>query len=218
MTDRPGLAAKSRQTTPGDAPTPSGKMRLHHYASKGLGRGRVAMQRYYDHEAIRDDVSAALEEVFKRHGLPSFWHPLAVSATIEVLASPLKYQLQATPLTVEVGRIGGQLYAASRLVLAVELAKSPHSQTINPMMDAIARALAKQRGPLSDELMLRNALRIHLGRPRLSLAVATNGDGPIGWLHASYKRARGYLETAKIIEQNEDERWQLCETYLWALG
>lgn len=171
------------------------------------------MQRYFDIDAMRSEVTASLEEIFTRHGLENSWQPLAVSLTIDALGSPLKYQLQATPLSVEVGRIGGKLYAAARLVLAVEAAKSPHSQTVNPMMDAIALAVSKSRTPLSDDLLFRNAMRVFFGRPRLSSKAAASGEGQIGPMSSAFKSALVYLETARVVERSPNGLWQLSDAY-----
>ena len=101
------------------------------------------MQRHYDFDAIHRDVARALETALARHGIDRLYAPLAVAAVLEAVASPLKLQQTATPLTAQMGRAGTEAYLASRLPRAVELLKSPHSRIVNPMMDAIADSVER---------------------------------------------------------------------------
>ena len=64
------------------------------------------MDRYYNFEAIRDDLQASVEETLRQHGL-DVYHPLAVSAVLETISSPLKLnKLQGTTLTQPMGEAG----------------------------------------------------------------------------------------------------------------
>lgn len=66
----------------------------------------------------------------------------------------------ATTLTNDLGKAGEQAYLASRLPAVVELLKSPHSQIVNPMMDAIAAAVRQHKGPVPDQNLLRDTLTL----------------------------------------------------------
>ena len=105
------------------------------------------MERYFDERKLQDDVHSAITQALAGHGLEPY-HPLAVSTVLEAIASPLKFQLQATPLSQKVGKLGVEIYFASSLLRAVELLKSPHSLIVNPMMDVATVALFRRREPL----------------------------------------------------------------------
>lgn len=166
------------------------------------------MQSYFDEDALRRDIEAAVTKALEPHGVDMF-HPLAVCAVLEVISSPLKHQISGSPLMQKVGYVGVELYAATHLPRRVEALKSPHSLIVNHLMDAIAAALAK-KGPLPKERMFREALKIHLdlsGKPKAEIdrAVSENHS-----LKAALESALTYLQEGRVIEPCESEtHWRL---------
>ena len=170
------------------------------------------MEQFYDFDAMRRDVAQALEEAFAKHSIATLYFPLAVCTVLEVMASPLKFQNSATPLTHEMGRAGVDVYLASRLPRAVELLKSPHSQIVNPMMDAIAAAIHRHKGPVPDQNLLRDALRVHLKRPRLTKAGVPKALRKDASLAPAFQSAKEYLEKRGVITRTEDgQSWRLFD-------
>ena len=165
-------------------------------------------QKYYDHELMLEDVTTAIKGAFRRHGIDNIYNTLSVCMVVEAISSPLKYQINANPLTKRLGFSGVDTYLYSRLPCCVELLKSPHSVTVNPLMDAIAAALLKHKSPISDDELFRDALRIHLGKPRLTNPVANSKHAS---LHPAFLSARNYLMLGLVIQHTEDGgSWRLC--------
>ena len=107
------------------------------------------MERRDDFDAVCADVGNAISEALARHNLDPF-DALALCAVVEAMASPFKlHHLRGTRLTREVGRFGQKAYNASCLARSIEEIKSPDSLVVNPMMDAIAGALA-DKGSIAD--------------------------------------------------------------------
>jgi hypothetical protein len=174
------------------------------------------MQRHYDFDVLHRDIARALEKTLARHGIDSLYSPLAVAAVLEAVASPLKLQQTATPLTGRMGRAGTEAYLASRLPRAVELLKSPHSRIVNPMMDAIAAAIHRRRAPAPDAVLRRDALRILLARPRLSDRGAERALADDASLAPAFLSARSYLEEGSLIARTEDgAAWRLTDPWNW---
>lgn len=174
------------------------------------------MTNFFDEKKLRDDVESAIAEALKKHGLEPY-HPLAVSTVLEVIASPLKYQIQATPLSYKVGKLGVEIYLASRLLRAVELLKSPFSQIVNPMMDAAVMALLRRRGSLPKPKLLRDALQVHLNKPRLSERGIPEAAGTsLAMYQAALSSALGYLVEGGIVVESEDcQSWCLSDEWQW---
>lgn len=172
------------------------------------------MEKYFDERGLLNDVDRALVQALAKHGLEPY-HPLAVSTVLEVIASPLKFQIQATPLSRRVGKLGVETYLASRLLRAVELLKSPHSLIVNPMMDAAIVALVRRRGPIPKDEMLRDALRVHLNRPRLSeSAIPKVAGNSLAMYQAALGSALSYLVEGGIAcEAGDGQQWCLAEAW-----
>lgn len=171
------------------------------------------MKRFHDLDALQEALSIAIADVLSRHGIGSLYAPLAVCAALRVFASPIKYQIGATPLTYGMGMTGFDAYLASKLPAAVEQIKSPYSRIVNPLMDAIAAAIARHKRPLRDKELFRNALRIHLEKPKLTVRGIQAVLRQNGSLEPAFGSARGYLEEAKIIVRNKDGAWELAEEF-----
>lgn len=170
------------------------------------------MEQFYDFDAMRRDVTKALEEAFAKHAIDTLYSPLAVCTVLEVMASPLKFQIAATPLTHDIGTAGVDIYLASRLPRTVELLKSPHSQIVNSMMDAIIAAIEKHKKPLPDKNLLRDALRVHLQRPGLANPGVPGALEENASLKPAFQSARAYLEEGGVITCTEDgQSWRLSE-------
>lgn len=182
------------------------------------------MERRDDFEAVCADVGNAINEALARHNLDPF-DALAVCAVVEAMASPFKlHRLRGTRLTREVGRFGQTAYNASLLARSIEEIKSPHSLVVNPMMDAIAGALAK-RGSIVDAELPRETVEFLKDLPAYADWQATEEaedlvrriSGPpfqTARQHlaegGAFASALRYLEEAEIVSfSEEDGSWRL---------
>jgi hypothetical protein len=174
------------------------------------------LERYFDDRKLLEDVNSAITKALAEHGLEPY-HPLAVATVLEAVASPLKFQLQATPLSHKVGKLGVEIYFASRVLRAVELLKSPHSQIVNPMMDAATLALLRRRQPLPKSEMLRDALRVHLNKPRLSeRGIPKAAGNSLNMYQAALGSALTYLVEGEIVSESEDgQKWCMAGGWQW---
>jgi hypothetical protein len=144
------------------------------------------------------------------------YSPLAVCCVLEAIASPLKFQITATPLTHDLGMAGVHTYMASRLPAVVELLKSPHSQIVNPMMDAITAAVHRNKGPVPDQNLFRDTLRVHLKRPRLTQAGIPKALAEDASLAPAFQSAKAYLKEGGVIVCTDDgHAWQIAEPLGW---
>jgi hypothetical protein len=167
------------------------------------------MRRFYDDQSLLSDVGDAIERALAAHGLSPF-ALLGVTTVIEAIASPLKYQIAQGALRSEMGRLGVLTYAASRLPRAVGLIQNPNSQVVSPLMEAITAALIDSKVPLQDSLLERNALRLHLQRPRLSVVGVRKVHNEDASLAPALLSACRYLEEGDIIQRTDDGRaWRL---------
>lgn len=166
------------------------------------------MQRFYDYQAIWSDVSEAVSASLRSHGLEAY-HPIAVCAVLEAIASPLKAQISGPALMQKVGYLGVETYLASLIARRVEVLKSPHSLIVNPMMDAIALALLK-KGELPKERMFREALKVYLGlsgKPKNEIDSALQDHAHLEYAFSS---ALEYLQQGDVIEPCEnDTQWRI---------
>ncbi len=176
---------------------------------RSITRG-AEMKRYYDGEKIAEDLSRALEEVLGRHGV----HPyslLGLTSIMEVIASPLKAQISGIAGR-DMGIHGVEAYISSTTARRVALLQSPHSQTVNQMMESISVALQKARSPLKEPGLRLRAYRIYLKEPRISLAAA---EGKNSSLSSAFSSARDYLVEGRIMSRTENGAWRLSE--LWEM-
>jgi hypothetical protein len=167
------------------------------------------MQRHYDGDQILADVSRALAEALSRHGV-EVHSLLGVTTVLEAISSPLKFHNLQGKAGHEMGRLGQQAYYASTLPRRISLLQSPHSQTVNPMMESIAVALPRAKTPLDEATLRRNAYRVFLGKPRATIAAAEQENSS---LSSAFSSARDYLTEGRIISQIGSGRWRLHE--LW---
>lgn len=166
------------------------------------------MKRHYDGGQILADVSRALEEALSRHGL-EVYSLLGVTTVLEAISSPLKFQIQKIAGH-KLGKLGCAAYYASTLPRRIALLQSPHSQSVNPMMESIAVALQRAKTPLDETTLRRNAYRVFLGKPRATIAKADRENSS---LSPAFSSARNYLAEGKIISQTGTGLWRLHE--LW---
>jgi hypothetical protein len=166
------------------------------------------MKRFYDYDTIVRDVTEALRVALEPHQL-DIWHPLALCAVIEAAASPLKAQVAGPLLMRKVGRDGVDVYLASRLAQRVEVLKSPSSEVVNPMMDAIVLALLK-KGAIPQERLFREALKVYLGlsgRPKAEIDASLGANANLGH---TLNSALNYLQEGGVVERSADgTQWQL---------
>lgn len=177
------------------------------------------MQRYYDGPKLISDLQRAVEQVLTEHGLGSTYGLLPVCAMLEVMASPLKHLIAVSPLTRRMGELGVEIYYRSHLPMRVALAQSPHSMVVNPMMEAMAAAVARHTAPLPDELLLRDTLRVFLDRPRLTVKGVPKALTADPSLLPAFGSAKQYLQEAEIIQPTPDGRsWALADGLGWSPG
>lgn len=173
------------------------------------------MKRYYDGTRILEDVNRALEAALSSHGLNAY-SLLGVTTVLEVIASSLKLQGMEGIAGREMGRLGQQAYYQSLVARKVALLQSPHSSTVNTMMEGIAVALSGATGSIADSDLERATLRVFLKKPRLSQAGLIRAHRENGSLAPAFLSARGYLENAHVISKSEDgTAWRLRE--LWEM-
>lgn len=166
------------------------------------------MERYYNGDQILADVNRALEESLSRHGV-QIYSLLGVTTVLEAISSPLKLQIQKIAGH-DLGKLGCAAYYASTLPRRVALLQSPHSQTVNPMMESIVVALQRAKSPLDETTLRRNAYRVFLGKSRATIASAEKENSA---LSSAFSSARDYLTQGKIISQAVNGLWRLHE--LW---
>jgi hypothetical protein len=167
------------------------------------------MNKYYDGDQILTDVSHALEEALSRHGL-QVYSLLGVTTVLEAISSPLKLHNLQGKAGHDMGRLGQQAYDAATLPRRIALLQSPHSQTVNPMMESIFVALRRAKAPLDETTLRRNAYRVFLGKPRATIAAAEKENSS---LSPAFSSALDYLKQGKIISQTDASLWRLHE--LW---
>ena len=165
------------------------------------------MKRYYDGDEILTDVSRALEEALSRHGL-EVYSLLGVTTVLEAISSPLKLHNLQGKAGHDMGRLGQQAYYASTLPRRVALLQSPHSQTVNPLMESIFVALQRAKLPLDQTTLRRGAYRVFLGKPRATVAAAEKENSS---LSSAFSSALDYLTQGKIISQTDTGLWRLHE-------
>lgn len=169
------------------------------------------MERHYHGDRLLEDVSRALEEAMGRHGV-QVYSLLGVTTVLEAISSPLKFQRLQGIAGAEMGRLGQEAYDASTLPRRIALLQSPHSQTVNPMMESIAVALQRAKTPLEDAALRLAAYRVFLSTPRATRASAERENSA---LSPAYSSAREYLAEGSVISQEEAGRWRLNE--LWEM-
>jgi len=162
------------------------------------------MQRHYDGRKLLADVTRTLEETLARHGVQPF-SLLGVTTVLEAIASPLKAQV-AGICGREMGRLGVETYLASTIARRVALLQSPHSDTVNPMMESIVVALGRAKTPLSTDALRLAAYRVLMNRPRVSLRGAERENAS---LSAAFASARGYLTEGRIVSLTGSGLWRL---------
>ncbi|ETD87288.1 hypothetical protein ACTTAL_17465 [Rhodobacter capsulatus] len=169
------------------------------------------MERHYDGDRLLEDVSRALEEALGKHGV-QVYSLLGVTTVLEAIASPLKFQVQ-TIAGHALGRLGCEAYYASTIPRRIALLQSPHSITVNPMMESIAVALMRAKAPLDEEALRLAAYRVMLARPR---ATKTSAEKENSSLVPAFLSARDYLAEGQVISQDAAGRWRLNE--LWEMA
>lgn len=109
-----------------------------------------SMERYYDFEKIRQSAHNAVATLARDAGLDER-HPLVTYAVLDALAKPLHHmRSHGWELSTSIARSGIEAYTTSLLARRVEELKSPHSKTINDVMDRIVDALSGGRQPCID--------------------------------------------------------------------
>lgn len=167
------------------------------------------MEKYYDGDKILQDVSRALQEALARHGL-DVYSLLAVTTVLEAMSSPLKFHNLQGKAGRQMGLLGQQAYYASTVPRQVALLQSPHSQTVNPMMESIVVALQHGKEPMDETALKRGAYRVFLGKPRATIASAEKENNS---LYPAFQSARDYLVQGKLISRTDTGLWRLHE--LW---
>jgi hypothetical protein len=162
------------------------------------------MQRHYDGDQILADVIRALEEALGKHGVGTY-SLLGVSTVLEAIASPLKLQAQKIAGR-ELGVLGGKTYFASTIPRRVALLQSPHSETVNPMMESIVVALQRAKAPPDVDDLRLAAYRVFLSKPRATIQSAEQGDAS---LSPAFSSACDYLTQGRVISRTETGTWQL---------
>ena len=161
-------------------------------------------------EEMSEEIARAVNLAVSKYGFGHHNEPLVVYALMDFMGSPLKSLLSKGPLARDVGMKGFDAFMASRIAAAVEVLKSPSSLIVNPMMDAIAAAVARHDGPTPDNLLFRNTLRVFLQRPRLSLAGVPAALRKNGSLQSAFGSACGYLQQGGVIARISDgTAWEL---------
>lgn len=167
------------------------------------------MRQFWSEEQIREEISAALSGVAEKHGL-TVYSPLFSCMALEGIASPLKFLIQASPLTRDVGLKGTDAYYSSRLARAVFLLQSPHSLVVNPIMECIASALRGSTAPLYREDLELRTIRYYLRKPRLTKGGATKAKLANASIEPAFASALGYLESGGVVVKSDGERYELA--------
>lgn len=170
------------------------------------------MQSFYDHDKIVTDVRQAVLGALEANGVADAYNALAVGALLEAFASEIKYQTIGSPLTHDVGILGLRAYEQSRLAMRVAVAQSPQSLIVNPLMEAVAAALARSRKPMGEATLRRKAVAIHLRRPKLSAADLRLACIEDASLEPALGSALHHLHEAGIIRRNPDKgTWEIAD-------
>jgi hypothetical protein len=169
------------------------------------------MRRFYDGDQILEDVNRALAEALSKHGL-QVWDLLGITTVLEAIASPMKFQIQRIAGH-DLGMKGVETYIASTIPRRVALLQSPDSVTVNPMMEAIAVALQRNKVPLEEEALRLAAYRVFLSKPRATIRSAENENSS---LSPAFSSARDYLAEGRVICRTEQGLWRLNE--LWEMA
>ncbi len=168
------------------------------------------MERYYDGDKLLEDVSRALEEALGKHGV-QVYSLLGVTTVLEAIASPLKFQVQKIAGH-DLGVLGCKTYYASTIPRRVALLQSPHSETVNPMMESIVAALTHAKAPLEEMDLRLAAYRVFLSKPRATIRSAEKENSS---LSPAFSSARDYLAEGRVISRTETGTWRLNE--LWEM-
>ncbi|WP_030539562.1 hypothetical protein [Sphingobium sp. DC-2] len=163
------------------------------------------MERYYDGDRLVEDVSRALQEVLGKHGV-ELYSLLGVTTALEAIASPLKFHHLQGIAGHEMGKLGQLAYYASHIPRRVALLQSPHSLTVNPLMESIVVALKRTKVPLDADALRLAAYRVMLGKPRATIKSAEKGNSS---LSPAFSSALEYLAEGNVICQTEAGAWQL---------
>ena len=162
------------------------------------------MQRHYDGDQILADVMCALKEALGKHGVETY-SLLGVTTVLEAIASPFKLQAQKIAGH-EMGELGCKTYFASTIPRRVALLQSPHSETVNPMMESIVVALQRAKAPMDIDGLRLAAYRIFLSKPRATLQSAEQENTS---LSAAFPSACNYLTEGRVISRTEAGAWRL---------
>lgn len=168
------------------------------------------MERHYDGDKLLEDVNRALEKALSEHGV-QIYSLLGVTTVLEAIASPLKYQVQKIAGH-DLGMLGCETYYASTIPRRIALLQSPHSETVNPMMESIAVGLQRAKSPLYDDALRLTAYRVFLSKPRATIRSAERENSS---LSSAFSSARDYLTKGHVISRAEAGTWQLNE--LWEM-
>lgn len=169
------------------------------------------MERYYDGDKLLEDVSRALEEALGKHGV-QIYSLLGVTTVLEAIASPLKFQVQKIAGH-ELGMRGCETYYASTIPRRVALLQSPHSETVNPMMESIVVALTRAKAPLDEAALRLAAYRVFLSKQRATIRSAEKENSS---LSPAFSSARDYLAEGRVISRTEQGLLRLNE--LWEMA
>jgi len=162
------------------------------------------MKRHYDGDQILADVNRALEAALGKHGV-QIYSLLGVTTVLEAIASPLKFQVQKIAGH-DLGMLGCETYYASTVARRVALLQSPHSETVNPMMESIVVALRRAKAPLEEDALRLAAYRVFLSKPRATVRSAEKENSS---LSPAFSSARDYLTEGQIISKTDAGAWQL---------
>lgn len=163
------------------------------------------MERYYDGDRLLDDVLNALGEALGKHGV-ELYSLLGVTTVMEAIASPLKFHHLQGIAGREMGKLGQLAYDASNVPRRIALLQSPHSVTVNPLMECITVALTRAKVPLDAEALRLASYRIFLGNPRATLNSAEKQNSS---LSPAFSSALEYLTEGDIISRTEAGAWRL---------
>ena len=176
------------------------------------------MRKFYDRNALVEDVRTAIEQALRKNGIGEPYCSLGIGAVLEAYGSPFKWAIAQGFLLGGAGMSASNAFSQSRIAFAVALAQSPHSLIVNPLMEAAAAAAARSKTPLKFEELRRNALREHLGMPKLTLRGVDREMKADSSLEPAFNSALRYLEEAAILEKTaQSERWKIGSEYSFFL-
>lgn len=170
------------------------------------------MERYYDGDKLIEDVSRALEEALGKHRV-QVYSLLGVTTVLEAIASPLKYHNLQGKAGQKMGQLGQQAYYASTIPRRVALLQSPHSETVNPMMESIVVALTRAEVPLEETALRLAAYRVFLSKPRATIRSVEKQDSSPS---PAFSSARDYLAEGHVISRTKQGLWRLND--LWEMA